>query len=887
VSNRTDDEPAQVYIWGDGEDNDAGLRVLPFSDFEYAYKLDPSGPLETIYGDRVSKTYRWNEHTRGIFESDVQRETRVLTDLYLHSDKVAKGHRTLFFDIEVSSEGGFASVEKADKEITAIGCYDEFNKRELMWVWDQHGKMTNRNQLIDGCVVRGFDTEAEMLASFMEFYCELQPTILVGWNSNAYDIPYLYHRLGNVFDQDTANMLSPIGIVRFSRMRDRYQIAGVSCLDYFDMYQKFTFARRPSYRLDAIGMYEVGMGKIKYDGTLDQLFETNLPEFIRYNLQDVRIVVAIDKKMKLIDLVKNISHVGHTQYDDYPYSSKYIDGTILVYLHRLGRVAPNKRPEGRDEFDQRLDDNEEGFAGAFVKPPMPDLHEWVFNLDLNSLYPSIIMSLNISPETKVGYVKNWNIKSHFESNDGQYIVAIGSVENVLTKDQFMEFMTSEGFMLSSNGVLYRSDKVGVIPQILDKWFAERIEYNKLKKQYAEAGNVELSEYYDRRQHVQKILLNSIYGVLGLPIFRFYDLDNALAVTATGQDVIKTTSKYLSNQYKAAGVAPKTDAWLHRYEEVLRDVKPPLTEAEIQGFLDPNDHCLYIDTDSVYFSIVPLQSTGDLKQFAVQTAKQFESQLNTFYKIMSQKMFFCQNTRLFIKGEAVCETAFWVAKKRYAMRVVYDLDKNEDLELSYAKATTDVERKRIANKMFKVKGLDVVRSSFPPAFQAVMADVLNKILRKSQKPELDELLLAFRSHMNTLKFVEVARNTSVSELEVYDLKKEKSFDKFPSGCSAHVKAAITYNRYLRKFKLDKIHESIRDGAKIKWTQLKKNELGIHTIALKGYDDPPELVALVDEYMDYDWLYEKELKNKLQDFYDALNWGLLPTEINQSAFKWFTF
>ncbi len=869
ITSRTEDEPATVYLWDDIK----GLLTFPYSDFDYAYKLDRSGPYETIYGDHVSKTFHWSEGQPNIYESDVPRETRVLCDLYLNDDSVAKGHRVLFFDIEVSSEGGFASVTKANKEITAIGCYDQFNDRELMFLWDKNNVMKVKTQQIGKCKVMAFDTEVEMLEAFMAFYTDLKPTVLVGWNSNGYDIPYIYNRLANVFDSDTANMLSPIGIVRYNQYRRRYQIAGVNCLDYLDMYQKFTYSRKPSYRLHNIGISEVKLGKVEYEGSLDQLFENDLPKFIEYNIRDVHIVVKIDEKMKLIDLVMNISHVGHTQYDDYSYSSKYIEGTILTYLHRNGRVAPNKRPEGRAEFNERLEDDEEGFSGAFVQPPMPGLYEWTYNLDLQSLYPSIIMSLNISPETKVGYVKNWNVAQHIKSKSGKYIVSIGSVENVLNYDQFMQFMEDEKFTLSSNGVLYRTDKMGVIPEILSKWFAERLEYKELQEKYGKEGNKELEAYYDRRQHVQKIFLNSIYGVLGLPIFRFYDLDNAAAVTTSGQDVIKTTAKIASNKYMALGAEPRSDEWLVKYKTVLDEEvkKKRLDPSDVPYLMDANNLCIYIDTDSVYFTVTPFLREGmDPLQFTIEFARARQIEINKFYDVMAPRMFFCHKHRFVIKGESVNSTSFWVAKKRYAMWSVFDLDKN-----------------RASKEPLKIKGLDVIRSSYPAAFQEIMSSVLHDILHKTDKVCVDKRILEFRSHMNALSFEELAKNTSVNEITAIDKRKDHGFKSFPKGASAHVKASISYNRWLRQEKLDRIHEAIRDSDKIKWIYLKNNECGIETMALKGYDDPQVLVDFVYKYMDYGKMYEKELENKLADFYDALGWGLLPTSINQKASKFFEF
>lgn len=874
ITNRTEDSPATVYIWDDAK----GLITYPFADFDYAYKLDRNGTKETIFGDKVSKVFRWNEGARNIFESDVPRETRVLTDLYLDTDDVAKGHRVLNFDIEVAKVGDrFANIEKADGKITAIGCHAQARDEYVVFLLDEDGRFQPRQQQTGNESVLAFDTEEELIQAFLAYYRDYEPTILTGWNICGFDTPYLYRRIAVLFDDETAKMLSPIGIIRYSRAREMYQIAGVSQLDYFLMYQKFTFARRPSYRLHDIGMYEVNMGKVEYEGSLDDFYKNDLKGFIEYNLQDVRIVAALDKKLKMIDLAVNISAIGHTPLEDYSYSSKYIEGTILTYLHRQGRVVPNKRAEGRAEFEERLENGEEeGFTGAFVKPPMPGLYEWVYNLDLQSLYPSIIMSLNISPETKIGYVRNWNLEEHMKGDCDQYIVEIGSVQNVVTREQFISFMNDEGFMISSNGVLYRSDKLGVIPEILDVWFNQRVEFKGLMKKFKKEGNDEQADYYDRRQHVQKILLNSIYGVLGLPIFRFYDLDNALAVTATGQDVIKASAKCLSQQYVKRGVAPKTTDFTAKYKEVLKkELKKPnnkLTKKDVAELLKTDDHCIYIDTDSVYFTASPLIPDGvDAKEFTIELAREMEGLLNRFYNPMAKKFFFCDKHRFVIKGEAVCETAFWVAKKRYAMKKVYDLESNMPFE----------------KPKLGIKGLDVVRSSFPPAFAKFMSECLTVILDKTEKSVLDDMILKFRKDMNGMPFKMVARNTSVSSVKKVDDKKERGFKNFPSGASAHVKAAIAYNRWLRVNKLDKMHVTINDGDKIKYTYLKKNPLGIEAMALKGYDDPEELVKFVDQYMDYDALFEKELKNKLDDFYEAREWGMLPTDVNQEVTKFFSF
>jgi DNA polymerase elongation subunit (family B) len=312
------------------------------------------------------------------------------------------------------------------------------------------------------------------------------------------------------------------------------------------------------------------MGKIEYEGTLDDLYRDDINKFIEYNLNDVQIVKALDDKLKLIDLVCGVSHLGHVPYEDIYFSSRYLEGAMLVYMKKLGVIAPNKDLESRKEMDNGVK-----FSGAYVKDPKPGRYDWVFDLDLTSMYPSTIMTLNISPETKVGKINGWNAEEFIKGVSKTYsLEKNGKTQGHMNNEELKQMFEKNKVSISSNGIMYRNDKKGLIPILLDKWFNERVEYKKLMKKHGNQGDTEKYEYFKRRQHVQKIVLNSLYGVLGLPVFRFYDIDNAEATTTTGQDLIKFTER-IANRY---------------YNSKLGDDK---------------DYCIYTDTDSVFYPAVPL------------------------------------------------------------------------------------------------------------------------------------------------------------------------------------------------------------------------------------------------------------------------------------------
>lgn len=594
-----------VHLW----DDEVGYKELPY--IKYAYKPQPGGNFISIYGEELVKIYNFDDGDHNLLESDVQAELKVLRDLYPDSDEPSQGHKLGVIDIEVNTEGGFPNFETANKEITAISLYDAITKTCYVFVNDTDGKMKNEER--DGgywcpeikgytptetdkvsLKIRSFADEDDLLMAFLDVWQTCGFTIISGWNADMFDMPYLYVRIKNVLGAKIAKFLSPIGTCYMNTHRKTLTIGGISVMDYILLYKKFSGKNEASYALKNIGPKIVGIEKLAYDGSLNDLYRKDIEKFIEYNINDVKIVVALDKKLQFIDLARRICHVGHVPYENFHMSSRYLDGAILLFLKRNGGfIAPNKPARGQEEYEEKEEENEEGFSGAYVKPPVPGRYHWVFDLDLASMYPNIIISLNISPETKVGVVgnvvytdeakeeKRRLVLSEIDDMDKKQKEALGILDedglekyikrrlvefdmdfhirkklisyNVAmepkTYDQFIDYIKSNKYSLSSNGVIYKTNLQGVIPSILSKWFQERKNMRKKAAECRKAGDMEGYFFNNQRQQVQKILLNSMYGCIGLPIWRFYDVDNASAVTTTGVSIIKTTDKVINQYYK--------------------------------------------------------------------------------------------------------------------------------------------------------------------------------------------------------------------------------------------------------------------------------------------------------------------------------------------------
>jgi DNA polymerase elongation subunit (family B) len=823
-----------MHVW----DSELGHQKFPFK--PYAYLPDDAGQHVSLDGTRLKRVEGNHKDNPTAYESDINEEMRTLIDLYYESDEPSKGHRDLFFDIETErDENGYSTAEEARARITSIAYYDKAGQDRRVLLLDEERRLNNAGFEGDGYVVEIFTSEAAMLTRFINAFAEIQPTVISGWNTDNYDIPYLVNRIKKILGAQALKKLSPAGIVEWSKSRERYKIFGVSSLDYLTLYKKFTYTELPNYRLDTVAKFELGRGKVEYDGDLNQLFATDIHKFIEYNMVDVNLVYDLDDKLQLIPLARTICHKGHVPYEDVYYASKYLDGAAIVDLKRNGLVAPNKRFRFIEEETEA-----DALAGAYVMPPVPGLYKWIYDLDLTSLYPSIIMSLNISPETKIGVIQNWDEECLLRSDATQVTFADGTyAQDIRT------WLTDNAYTVASNGAVYRTDIKGFLPTILEKWFDERVEFKDKRDEY-EVGT-EMYKFYDALQLTQKVLLNSFYGVLGLKTFRFHDLDNAGAITATGQSVIKFSAKVINAHY----------------------AKETGKDHFINATGMPAEFAFYTDTDSTFCSSLPLIEARfpgfdeSDEQFMInQTnaiASEVQKKVNAMYDIYAVRFHNTKSHRWQIKQEYIAKSGLWIAKKRYAQWVIYKEGKPTD--------------------KLDIKGLDVVRSSFPEDFKKIMKETLWYILKEKDKTATSDMIHKFKSGLKNSEVLNVMKNSGVKEISKF-IKGRKPFTGYISGTPAHVKAAINFNDFLHMYGIKDI-TPIQNGEKVKWAYLSDNPYGMETMALRGYQDPTQTVEFVTQYIDRNKIFEKELKNKLDDFYAAMNWGAFPE--NNNANKFFTF
>jgi DNA polymerase elongation subunit (family B) len=549
----------EMHLW----ESDGKHQVVPYLNEAYQISND-DGEFIGLGGEPLTKIKKWyfsrnekysHNNTPDLYFNDMGVVQKFLVEKYGTNDEPSTGHKELFFDIECEIGGALTPeyIERAPMPITSIAWWDKQADWWAILILDKKGQLKHtkaRNKEIIPC-----KTEQELLLNFIEKFREINPDILIGYNSDYFDIPYLYYRMGIVLGKDTADYLSPLnGMVDEPIKSKKYskyfygidqsvKILGVESLDYMRLHKKYSWKDEPSWKLDSIGEKYTGVGKVDYEGNLDQLFETDIHKFVEYNFRDVEILKLLDEKLQYIALTKNLSHKGKHNYEDVYYNSITQDGAISAYLLSQGIVPPNKERNPRKK---------EGYAGGYLFCPKAGLYRYMFDEDLTSLYPSIIMSLNIGKETFMGRIIDVDDRNNrlglndLKEKDPKEELLFENAKGLQSRipvETLIGAIETKNLAIAANGAMFDTSRESTLSTVLNKWFQERVEYKgKMKKAY-KAGDKEKGEYYHLMQYTMKILLNSLYGATALPSFR-YGMNYSIlseAITLSGHRIIQESA----------------------------------------------------------------------------------------------------------------------------------------------------------------------------------------------------------------------------------------------------------------------------------------------------------------------------------------------------------
>ena len=842
-----------------------------------AYYDDPKGKFKSVYGTPVSriatksgKEFKREVHMqlgKRLYESDINPIFRCLEENYLNKD--APELQVAFFDIEVDFDPnkGYAKPADAWAPIISITVY-------LQWL-DQlislaiPPKDFPNPEIIEQEFENTMlcESEADMLDKFIALIEDAD--VLSGWNSEGFDIPYTVNRIQKVMSKDDTRRLCLWNTYPRKRLFERfgneevtYDIIGRVHLDYMQLYRKYTYEERHSYALDFISKMELGEQKTPYEGTLDQLYNKDFVKFIEYNRQDVALLGRLDEKLKFIALSNELAHSNTVLIQTTMGAVAVTEQGIINEAHRRGMVVPDRvrREPGSDPA-----------AGAYVAYPKKGLQDWIGSIDINSLYPSVIRALNMAPETIVGQLRQTLTEEEIErrmtmekkSFAGAWEGEFGSFEyqavmrkdraqsitidwesgesNILSAAEVHEliFNSDQPWFLSANGTIFTHEFAGVIPGLLERWYAERQELQVKRKKAIDAGNKTETAFWDKRQLVKKINLNSLYGAILNPGCRFFDTRIGQSTTLTGRCITRH-------------MAAKTN-------EII------CGEYDYRG-----PSIIYGDTDSVYFSAYqPLKAEIDAgnipwtKESVVQLYDSVADEVNKSFPKFMQEVFNCPSSygKIIAGGrEAVGTKGLFITKKRYAMKI-YDLEGQ----------TVD---------KIKAMGLDLKRSDTPAYIQDFLSDVLDKVLIGAGEEEVMDFIADFRLEFKKMPGWEKGSPRRVNKLtEYWSREKRKGKINMPG----HVRAAINWNT-LKKVYNDKYSMDIIDGQKCIVCKLRDNPMGYTSIAY-----PTDELRIPDWFKELpfadDEMESTLINKKLDNLIGVLDWDLGNSEADNTFDKLF--
>lgn len=380
--------------------------------------------------------------------------------------------KTMIFDIENETEHGFSTPQRADERINVITAYVE----EKYHVFSLGDFKTDR----DDCEVLIFDTEEQLLEAFLFFWKEQDVDVVSGWNIDTYDIPYLFNRVITVLGEKRVKEFSPWGKIKdkqityYGKPQDTYSIEGVAILDYLRLYKKYRLVPRESYKLDFIGDAELGVRKLDWQEkhqSMREFYAQDFQTFVDYNIRDVEIVVKLNQKLQLIRLITNIAYLAGINYEDVFSQVRTWDAIIYNHLRKSNIVVPPKKTKRKSAQ----------FAGAYVKDPIVGYHKWVVSFDANSLYPSVIRQMNISPEKLITPDKLRKMRNASNQKDIDILLSLSDARIPVTMDdllagkdnEYMQAARRLNFSIAGNGYMYNNDSDGFLPELMEKFYIER------------------------------------------------------------------------------------------------------------------------------------------------------------------------------------------------------------------------------------------------------------------------------------------------------------------------------------------------------------------------------------------------------------------------------
>lgn len=735
--------------------------------------------------------------------------------------------RIFYLDCEMYSPDEFPEASQAKHPINLITIYDSLVDKYVTWGLKKPFTPKLDNHKYVQCI-----DEDDLLRTFLRYWRKNFPDILTSWNGDAFDLPYLVNRMEKLFGEGFASRLSPVDNIWSTEKLDRFKnpvtewhIDGISCIDYMKAYKKFCKNERESWSLDYIANYELKCGKNDLGGmSIASLADNDWEKFVDYNVQDVSLIKDLETSLHYIDLCRMIGYKGLTKFEMALSTTQVVGGAFALEARKRNMYTPTfeyvagARP-----------------AGGLVRIPEPGFKKSIVTFDAASLYPNTMITLNTSPETKIGNV--------VEHGDNVTIYTERGKEFDLTLEDFNKWMLANKICRSSHGTLFSQEERGIVPAIIENIYIDR-KSNKdlmlrLQREISsiDKGTVEYAqtarkiEELDVLQYTLKILMNSMYGTFGTIYSALYDLDIVNSITKTGQELNLKASEAV---------------------QLLVKKKYGMTDNLTIGG----------DTDSIFVGIQPvldklgvelMTKSGNLTKKAQRLILELGGEDNPSQGIITlyvsrwgKEVLHSIDPRFEFKREKICDSGLFLEKKkRYVLHVLDDEGVKKDV--------------------FKYTGIEVVSSTIAEESKKLIRNVIEDLVVNQDEQRANATIKVAYSKFKQFSPEILGSRKSVRNLKKYQ-KRASGFD-IGKGTPQNSKASLLHNTLINHLKLQQKYEKIKSGDKIKLLYCGKNKFGIDCIAFKN--------NLPDEFKlqpNYDRLYMQHIHPIFERVFEAVNWDI---------------
>lgn len=845
---------------------------------EILYKHLSNGRLYKKEYMEPSKARRvWRDFPEQTAEGDVTPEVRFTVDSFYNTNWPSDiKPRIFYYDIETEIVGqDLPNFHNNKAEITAFTIYDNYTETYYLRalfpktytyssIEDEIKKIETELQEYEDVKydILLFESAKDLISNLIDFFVSMPPDIITSWNS-MFDIPYTVRKIFDHFGEEGLKTISPFNFISWKvknaletgePIEDDLLIPGISTIDDLLLYKKNTYSEKASYSLNSVAMAELDEGKVQYETDFMSLYADNFIHFCKYNVQDVRIMVMLEKKMKLLDLAIGIRNLAKCNFESIFHQTQSIDTMCLMKINRWRENGKNWVLPSKPTIVVKKE-----FIGAYVKPTIKGRFKWVGDLDYKSEYPSEYVTWGLSMENLVGMIDNFQSVVHRSFSDffpeleaeevydklmpnfGGYtkqdtitITPSDIYSDIKNKfdcfEDFKSWCLENQYAIMANGAIvdtkvddpFIGTLAGEVMDLRDK-------YKVLMKKYDSESNIEQTIVYDILQQSVKTINNSIYGATATGSFRLFDIRLAEAITSTGQAIIKS-STYILNR---------------KMNKLIKSINP---EHEYRDVVITND------TDSIIFTVEDLVKTDitceDVEKFKkiVAVVNLGQKEVNTEIKNVCKNVFFVQDTesskfRMFIKNEWLASSGLFLAKKGYALNIVF--------------------KEGYPKKTFKVAGLSLKKVSTPKAMQEFLAGIVKRILNFESKEIIDSVIMEEASNLKKYKLEDLSCPVGVNGI-----------DNYTKTIPIHVRGAKVFNQYFAKSRKDWIiSEKVKYILVKRWlTEQKLNfdkeyVLSIPTNKQEYWEELPNWIE-----PDYDKLRKKLILLPIDKIYKSMNWEI---------------